>query len=142
MARRMVTEFGMSDAIGPVAVGERERQIFLGRDVTQRIEVSEKTAETVDAEVHRIIGEAYEKAKVILNEQTEILHKMAAALLDRETLNREEVQLLKVGDELPPKAPPHESDDEKVDDDSAKLKPKPQSDGGMLASPGAEPAGA
>lgn len=140
MARKMVTEFGMSDLIGPVAVGERERQIFLGRDVTHRIEVSEKTAETVDAEVHRIIGEAYEKAKVILNEQTEILHKMAAALLDRETLNREEVQLLKVGDELPPKAPPLESVGEKVDDDSAK--PKPQSDGGMLASPGAEPAGA
>ncbi|HXU81276.1 MAG TPA: ATP-dependent zinc metalloprotease FtsH, partial [Polyangia bacterium] len=55
MARRMVTQFGMSDAIGPIAVGDREHQIFLGREIAQRREVSEKTAETVDAEVKRIL---------------------------------------------------------------------------------------
>jgi cell division protease FtsH len=105
LARRMVTQFGMSDVIGPIAVGEREQQIFLGREISQRHEVSEKTAELVDAEIKRVLDDALNRARTILESEMTLLHKMAAALLERETLDREEVELLAAGKELPPKAP-------------------------------------
>src|SRR3989454_762963 len=106
MARRMVTQFGMSDAIGPVAVGDREAEIFLGREVVQRREVSERTAELVDTELKRLLGEAYERARVILTEHRDQLDRLAAALLERETLDREEVDLVVAGRTLPPLTPP------------------------------------
>jgi cell division protease FtsH len=105
LARRMVTQFGMSEAIGPIAVGDREQQIFLGREIMQRHEVSEKTAELVDAEIKRVLDEALNRARSILETEMGLLHKMAAALLDRETLDREEVEALAAGREMPPKAP-------------------------------------
>src|SRR5436189_3491726 len=61
MARRMVTQFGMSDVVGPIAVGDREAEIFLGREVVQRREISDRTAEIVDTELKRILSEAYER---------------------------------------------------------------------------------
>jgi cell division protease FtsH len=105
LARRMVTQFGMSDVIGPIAVGDREQQIFLGREIAQRHEVSEKTAELVDAEIKRVLDEALNRARTILESEMTLLHKMAAALLDRETLDREEVEALAAGKEMPPRAP-------------------------------------
>src|SRR5436190_2257502 len=63
MARRMVTQFGMSDVVGPIAVGDREAEIFLGREVVQRREISDRTAEVVDTELKRILSEAYERAR-------------------------------------------------------------------------------
>jgi cell division protease FtsH len=105
LARRMVTQFGMSEAIGPIAVGDRDQQIFLGREIAQRHEVSEKTAELVDAEIKRVLDDALHSARTILETENALLHKMAGALLDRETLDREEVELLAAGKELPPKAP-------------------------------------
>jgi cell division protease FtsH len=104
MARRMVTQFGMSEVVGPIAVGDREQQIFLGREITQRREVSEKTAELVDAEVKRILEEAYQRARTILAGDMETLHRMARALLERETLDREEIELIAAGKELPVRA--------------------------------------
>jgi cell division protease FtsH len=104
LARRMVTQFGMSDVIGPIAVGDREQQIFLGREIAQRHEVSEKTAEVVDAEIKRVLDAALSRAREILEGDLPLLHSMAHALLDRETLDREEVDLLAKGKELPPKA--------------------------------------
>src|SRR6267154_2074640 len=106
LARRMVTQFGMSDAVGPVAVGDREAEIFLGREVMQRREISEHTAELVDAELKRILGEAYRKATEILTANRETLDRVAAALLERETLDREEVDLVVAGKPLPPQVPP------------------------------------
>jgi cell division protease FtsH len=105
LARRMVTQFGMSDAVGPIAVGDREQQIFLGREISQRHEVSEKTAELVDAEVKHILDEALHRARGILEADLPLLHKMAGALLERETIDRQEVELLAQGKDLPPKAP-------------------------------------
>src|SRR5207302_1139414 len=90
MARRMVTQFGMSDVVGPIAVGDREAEIFLGREVVQRREVSERTAELVDTELKRLLGEAYEHARDILTKHRDQLDRLAAALLERETLDREE----------------------------------------------------
>jgi cell division protease FtsH len=106
MARRMVTQFGMSDAIGPVAVGDREQQIFLGREFAQHREISDKTAELVDVEVRRILDKAFQRARDILRGDLNTLHRMAEALLERETLDRQEVELIAEGKELPQRAPP------------------------------------
>ncbi len=142
MARRMVTQFGMSDAVGPVAVGEREQQIFLGRDITQRHEVSEKTAEMVDTEVTRILQEAYKRAHTILDKNMDTLHKMAEALLERETLDRKEVDLLAQGKELPPRAPTNEPATGSPETLSADGKASAADRGPILGTPPAEPAGA
>jgi cell division protease FtsH len=101
MARRMVTTFGMSDLIGPMAVGDSEQEVFLGRELVQRREISERIAEQVDAEVKRILDEAYVRARQTLEVNRELLEKIAEALLERETLDREEVDLLAAGKPLP-----------------------------------------
>src|SRR5574342_747104 len=106
MARRMITQFGMSDAVGPIAVGDREAEIFLGREVVQRREISEHTAEVVDEELKRILGTAFERARQILLEHRDALNRLAAALLERETLDREQVQMVVDGRPLPPVSPP------------------------------------
>src|SRR3989442_9480754 len=106
VARRMVTQYGMSDTIGPIAIGDREAEIFLGREVVQRREISERTAELVDTEVKRILGDAYERAKTVLLEHRDALDRLAATLLERETLDREEVEMVVAGKPLPPVPPP------------------------------------
>ncbi len=105
MARRMVTQFGMSDAVGPIAVGDREAEIFLGREIVQRREISERTAELVDTELKRVLGAAYERAREILVEHRATLDRVAAALLERETLDREEIEMVVAGKTLPPLPP-------------------------------------
>ncbi len=141
MARRMVTQFGMSDVVGPVAVGDREQQIFIGREIAQHREVSEKTAELVDAEVRRILDEAYQRARQILEADMETLHKMAEALLERETLDRDEVDLIAQGKALPSRAPAPAQltagPKEKPAEEKAPVPGKP-----VLGTPPAEPAGA
>jgi len=102
LARRYVTQWGLSDAIGPVAIAEGEHEVFLGRDLGHRREVSEKTAELVDAEVARVLNEALGRARQTLHEQVDLLHAVANHLLERETLTREEVDLLLAGQPLPP----------------------------------------
>ena len=101
MARRMVTQFGMSEAIGPMAVGDAEQEVFLGRELTQRRGVSERTSEHVDEEIKRILDEAYVRALKTLEENRTLLERIAEALLERETLDREEVDLLAAGMPLP-----------------------------------------
>ncbi|HEY0671109.1 MAG TPA: ATP-dependent zinc metalloprotease FtsH [Longimicrobiales bacterium] len=101
MARRMVTQFGMSDLVGPMAVGDSEQEVFLGRELVQRREISERTAEAVDAEVKRILDEAYERARQKLQDNRMLLEKISEALLERETLDREDVDLLAAGRPLP-----------------------------------------
>ncbi|HET9441236.1 MAG TPA: ATP-dependent zinc metalloprotease FtsH [Longimicrobiales bacterium] len=101
MARRMVTQFGMSDLVGPMAVGDAEQEVFLGRELVQRREISERTAEAVDAEVKRILDEAYERARQKLQDNRMLLEKISEALLERETLDREDVDLLAAGRPLP-----------------------------------------
>ena len=105
LARRYVTQWGLSDEIGPVLVGDNEQELFLGREIQSRREVSEKTAQLVDAEVRRIISVAYERARATLTEHVDALHRVAAALLERETLTGDEVKMLAHGEELPPLPP-------------------------------------
>jgi cell division protease FtsH len=141
MARRMVTQFGMSDAIGPVAVGDREAEIFLGREVVQRREVSERTAEVVDAEVKRLLGEAYQRARSILTKHRDQLDRLAAALLERETLDRDEVELVLAGKSLPPILPSPPPAAPAPEGAATKEKPA-AARGPVLGSPPPEPAGA
>ena len=103
IARRYVTQWGLSDAIGPILVGDNEQDLFLGRDIQHRREVSEKTAQLVDTEVKRVIDEAYRRAQQVLGEHIELLRSVAAALLERETLTGEEVGMLARGEKLPPR---------------------------------------
>ena len=103
IARRYVSQWGLSDAIGPVLVGDNEQELFLGREIQHRREVSEKTAQLVDSEVKRIITEAYDRAKGVLTENMDLLHRVASALLERETLTGEEVLSLARGETLPPR---------------------------------------
>ncbi len=140
MARRMVTQFGMSDVVGPVAVGDREQQIFLGREFAQHREISDRTAELVDVEVKRILEEAFDRAREILEGDMDTLHRMAEALLDRETLDKEDVDLLAAGKDLPPRAPPAAE----LTPDATKQEPSAPAPKTLpaLGTPPAEPAGA
>ncbi|GMR13808.1 MAG: ATP-dependent zinc metalloprotease FtsH [Gemmatimonadota bacterium] len=101
VARNMVTRFGMSDVIGLMAVGDAEHEIFLGREISQRRDVSEHTAEQVDIEIRRILSEAHDKAGEVIEEHRELLDRIAEALLDRETLGPLEIQALADGEPLP-----------------------------------------
>ena len=105
IARRYVTQWGLSDAIGPVLVGDIEQELFLGRELQHRRGVSEKTAQLVDAEVSRVIGDAHARAKAVLAENLDLLHSIAGSLLERETLAREDIQRLVRGEVLPPRLP-------------------------------------
>jgi cell division protease FtsH len=102
IARRYVTQWGLSDAIGPILVGDNEQELFLGREIQHRREVSEQTAQLVDAEVKRVITNAYERAKEVLSENIDLLHTMAQALLERETLSAEDIRMMARGEKLPP----------------------------------------
>ncbi|MBV6521519.1 MAG: ATP-dependent zinc metalloprotease FtsH [Gemmatimonadaceae bacterium] len=105
IARRYVTQWGLSDAIGPILVGDNEQEVFLGQQIMSRREVSEKTAQMVDAEVKNVIDRAFEKARATLTEHFDLLHRVAKALLERETLAREDIAVLMRGEELPPRPP-------------------------------------
>jgi cell division protease FtsH len=91
LARKMVCEWGMSEKLGPMTFGKKEEEIFLGRDFTQRVDYSETTAVEIDKEVRRIILDAYERAKLLLRRNVAVLHKMAEALLERESLDGPEI---------------------------------------------------
>ena len=94
LARRMVCEWGMSENLGPITFGKKEEQIFLGRDFTQAKDYSEQTAIEIDSEIRRILRDAYERAKRLLRANLDILHKMAAVLLEKEVLDGPEIDEL------------------------------------------------
>jgi cell division protease FtsH len=105
IARRYVSQFGLSEKIGPILIGDNDTEVFLGRELSSRRSVSERTAELVDEEVKRVIQEAHERAKRVLTDNRPLLDQIAAALLERETLSREDIEMLRRGEELPPRAP-------------------------------------
>ncbi len=105
MARRMVTEFGMSKKLGPVAFGKKEEMIFLGRSISEERNYSDEVAYEIDKEVRRIIDEAYEQAKSILTAQKAKLIEIAAVLIERETLDGEEFEALFDGVPRPQRRP-------------------------------------
>ncbi|MEL6165779.1 MAG: ATP-dependent zinc metalloprotease FtsH3, partial [Cyanobacteria bacterium J06628_3] len=92
VARQMVTRFGMSDNLGPVALGRQQGNMFLGRDIMSERDFSEETAATIDAEVRDLVDVAYNRAKTVLQENRHILDKLADMLVDKETVDAEELQ--------------------------------------------------
>jgi len=102
IAHRMVCEWGMSEKMGAMAFGKKNEQIFLGREINQHRDYSETTAQKIDEEVKEIIQEARDKAISIIREKNDVFEKLATNLIERETLNAEEIQLIMDGEELPP----------------------------------------
>jgi cell division protease FtsH len=102
MARKMVTRFGMSDLVGLMAIGDSDHEVFLGREITQKRDISEHTAQLVDQEVKRTLDDAHQRAREVLEREQPLLESIASALLERETLDRDEVELLSQGKALPP----------------------------------------
>ncbi|MDT8435925.1 MAG: ATP-dependent zinc metalloprotease FtsH [Gemmatimonadota bacterium] len=137
LARRMVTQFGMSEAVGPMAVGDQEHEIFLGRELSQRREVSEKTAQVVDAEIKRILDTAYAAAERVLTENRELLDGIARALLERETLDADDIRLLDAGEPLPPLPPAGEP--ERAIPEEVPARPDPRAGESPLEGPGGDP---
>ena len=132
IARRMVTEWGMSDAIGPQNFDNGNGEVFLGRDLARQRVYSEATAQAIDAEVRRILSECDVRAREILSSHQEVVHRVAASLLERETLDREEMEALVAGRTLgarPERREPPANDGEGKTEPAAAalpLAPKPQ----------------
>ena len=103
MARRMVTEWGMSDALGPMVYGENEGEVFLGRSVTNHQSVSEATMQQVDNEIRRIIDQQYGIARKLLEDNRDKVEIMTKALLDWETIDSEQINDIMAG--RPPRPP-------------------------------------
>jgi cell division protease FtsH len=97
LARRMVCEWGMSNAMGPLTFGKKEEQIFLGREIAQHQDYSEDTALRIDQEVKRFVTDNYARAQTILTEYKQRLTEMADALLARETLDADQVKRICAG---------------------------------------------
>ena len=127
LAKDMVTKFGMSAELGPLTYGENEDEVFLGRSITRQQHISEDTAKKVDAEIKKIVDAGYKRAKKIITEKIDDLHKLAKALLLYETLSGEEIKDLIFSNKAPDKK--EDSIDEEQDQSSALgalgLKPKP-----------------
>ena len=94
MARAMVTQYGMSEKVGMIQYGGDENEVFIGRDFGHTKNYADQTAALIDSEVKRIIDESYEKAKEILSQNEEVLHKCAALLIQKEKIGREEFEAL------------------------------------------------
>ncbi|HKQ44528.1 MAG TPA: ATP-dependent zinc metalloprotease FtsH [Rhizomicrobium sp.] len=106
MARAMVTRFGMSDSLGPIAYAENQEEVFLGHSVSRTQNISEATAQKIDSEIHRIIDESYNRAKDILTSRHADLNVLARGLLEYETLTGDEIIALLKG--IPPVRTPYE----------------------------------
>jgi cell division protease FtsH len=92
IARKMICEYGMSEKLGPLTFGKKEEEIFLGREIAQHRDYSEETARKIDLEVNHLIGENYQKTHKMVSENLTVLHKLAKALLEKETLNGSEIE--------------------------------------------------
>ncbi len=123
LARRMVCEWGMSETLGPLSFDRTGQEVFLGRDLAARKDYSESTAKAIDDEVHRIVDDAYHRAKKLLEENRVRLAAVAEALLEREVLNSAEVQLVLEGKPLPEPAPAPVAPDAEAPDPAPKTVP-------------------
>jgi cell division protease FtsH len=110
MARNMVTRFGMSDKLGPLTFGKREDMVFLGKEITSSKDYSEATAVMIDDEVRARIEKAHEAAIKLLRENIDKLHLLATTLLERETIDGDQMDRVLRGEKLPPLPRPSELD--------------------------------
>ena len=136
-ARQMVTEWGLSDKLGPLSYGENEQEVFLGHSVTQRKNVSEATAKLIDEEIRRIVDAAYDRAHRIVTENRDELEILAKGLLEYETLTGEEIRALLKGEPIVRGEPEDDSPREEGRRASVPTtgKPKSRLGGGLEAEP-------
>ena len=128
MAKNMVTKYGMSTELGTIAYGENEEEVFLGRSVTKQQNMSEETAKKIDIEVKKIVDKGYERARKVLTEKIDDLHKIAKALLIYETMSGDEIRDLILKNIKPTRSFKDEKEDDGKESSalgSLGLKPKP-----------------
>jgi cell division protease FtsH len=94
LAQQMIRSWGMSDNLSPLSYAKGEEQVFLGREIAQHRDYSEATAQKIDDEISNLISSSYERAKSVLNENLDILHKLAEVLLEKETVLGKELDEL------------------------------------------------
>ena len=126
LAKDMVTKFGMSNELGPLSYGDNEDEVFLGRQIARQTHMSEETSKKVDIEVKKIVDNGYQRAKKILTDKIEDLHKLAKALLTYETLTGAEIEDLISKNLYPASKEDLKTEDENQDSalGSIGLKPK------------------
>ena len=122
MAKSMVTQYGMSEELGPLSYGENEREVFLGHSVAQQQNMSEETQHRIDLEIRKLVEEGYETARRICQEKMDDLHKIAQGLLEYETLTGEEILALLQGN--PPQRPEDDDDTSNKSNDVSSPFPK------------------
>ncbi|MDQ6971621.1 MAG: AAA family ATPase, partial [Mariprofundaceae bacterium] len=136
LARSMVTQWGMTDALGPMVYGEREHEPFLGREITRQTNISEETARKIDTEVRKLVEDNYDRAKLILEKHMDQLHALAKALIKYETLDRKDIDEVMAGHE------PHREDKKPEDKGTPPEEPATKvdvaSDGNESTGDGAE----
>jgi cell division protease FtsH len=133
MAKAMVTQYGMSDEMGPLAYGENEQEVFLGHSVARQQNMSEDTQRRIDAEVRKLVEEGYEMAHMICQDKIADLHVIAKGLLEYETLSGDEIIGLLKGE------PPHRPDDDISSTPKGPSSPFPKTGGAGVGGP--EPQG-
>ncbi len=118
IVRQMIMEYGMSDALGPITLGKKHDQVFLGRDLARDRDYSEEIAKAIDQEIRKTIDTCYQKAQDILEKESSKLELIAQALIEKETLDAEEIKALVEGRSLPDRvdATDEDEDDETVDE--------------------------
>ncbi len=145
LAQQMIRSWGMSETLGPLSFAKDEEQVFLGREIAQHRDYSEETARKIDAEVNDLVMRAYERARSVLTEHQDVLHKLAEALLEKETIMGAELDELirqvrpgidlpekPVDKEVPTETPPKAADTAEPEEDAAATqtpeKPQEQDD--------------
>jgi len=140
IARKMVCEWGMSEKLGPLTFGKQEEQIFLGREIAQHRDYSEATAVEIDQEVRRIVVAGYDRARAILASNELVLSQLAAALLDHEVLDAEQVAAIVRGETLPARVAAVADPDPVARPADATGASEPSRGTGVLPEPGKQPA--
>ena len=123
LAQNMVQRWGMSDSLGPRVFGDNESEVFLGRDMGTQRNISNSTAEQVDSEVSRIIGEQYTRARDIIESHREVIEVMTHSLMDWETLESDQIDQIMKGES--PRPPSSNDSPGKSDDESGKSSERP-----------------
>ena len=135
LARQMVCKYGMSEKLGPVSYGDDDHDVFLGRDFMTRKDFSEKKAEEIDEEVSQLLNALYLEARTLLLENRAVLDRIAASLLERETLDTSDLRLLLAGQTLPPLVTPKAGETAAEPRREAKPEPLPKFPGKKLPDP-------
>jgi cell division protease FtsH len=113
IVRQMIMEYGMSDALGPITLGKKHDQVFLGRDLARDRDYSEEIAKAIDQETRKTIDDCYQKAQDVLERERPKLEKIAQALLEKETIDAEEIKALVEGRPLPERKTDNQAEEEK-----------------------------